>query len=88
MPEAASSVFTKRGRNFMTPEIVRYGWIDGHVAFEVSKGRGMVGERIYGVTFADARDPNTTMDESSMVMTLEAADELIELVKEERNAGN
>lgn len=41
-----------RGVNFMTPEIVGYGWAGPH-AYELSKGTGIMGGTIYGVTVVD-----------------------------------
>lgn len=36
-------------RNFMTPELVGYGQ-QGQMVWELSKGRGMSTEQLYGVT--------------------------------------
>jgi hypothetical protein len=38
--------------NIMTPEIVRFGWINPALAYELSRGRGMYDDVIFGVTFA------------------------------------
>lgn len=38
-----------RGKNFMTPEVVEYGQIDGLRAYELSKGDWQ-GSDIFGVT--------------------------------------
>lgn len=39
------------GKNFITPHILRYGWIEeGKVAFELSKGSGFTSDIIYGVS--------------------------------------
>ena len=42
-----------KGRNFMTPEVLGYTrgtWQGRTVWIEVSKGRGLIGDTIYGVT--------------------------------------
>lgn len=37
-------------KNFMTPNVVKYGKLDKDTAFELSSGRGFKGETIYGLT--------------------------------------
>ena len=37
-------------RNFMTPVLVRYG-VAGPYGYELSRGKGLAGEPIFGVTF-------------------------------------
>ena len=41
-----------RGQNFMTPEWVSNGQ-SGDFVFEISQGRGMEGERIFGLTVVE-----------------------------------
>ena len=36
--------------NFMTPYPLAFGWIDEDTVYEISKGSGIYGEGIYGVT--------------------------------------
>ena len=44
---------TVQGTNFMTPEYVGSGWIEeGKISYEISKGRGIYDEIIYGLTIS------------------------------------
>ena len=41
-------------RNFMTPRVLSYGWIvKNEVAYELSQGYGIKGERIYGLSIVE-----------------------------------
>ena len=68
-----------RGQNFMTPEYVDSGWITpGLIAWEITKGRGMRDEPIFGVTFqrTDERHANgypKCQPQSGLEYTLAAA---------------
>jgi len=49
--------------NFMTPEVIRFGWIRrGAVAFELSRGEGFGGSDLYGVSLV-SQDPTTGVTE-------------------------
>lgn len=39
--------------NFMTPNIIRYGWATDGVAFEISRGLGFDNKPIFGVTIIE-----------------------------------
>ncbi len=82
---SAKAVFKDLGTNFMTPTVIGYGWVNRHVAWELSTGTGIVGEGIWGVSFRDERCPNRTLDgpESLMVLSEAAGYELIDQAKEE-----
>lgn len=42
-----------KGRNFMTPHTVEFGWIiKDKVAYELSRGEGIEHDEIFGVTLA------------------------------------
>lgn len=49
-----SSDFTKfvKGKNFMTPDFIEYGRT-GIFVYEITKGRGLDGNDIYGVTVVE-----------------------------------
>ena len=52
-----------KGNNFMTPNVIRYGWIiENKLAYELGDGRGMESEKIWGVSvrFADGEKGNNT----------------------------
>lgn len=59
-------------KNPMTPNIVRYGWVTEEpslpgikaVAYEVSEGRGIYDERIYGLTIVALMRDSSTQRES------------------------
>ena len=85
----AYRVFLNYGKNFMTPDVIEYGWVDSNVAYELSSGSGIVaGTTIYGVTFLDRRrNEPRPMEYSSAVLDLAAGRELIQIVKEELQHG-
>ena len=50
-----------KGKNMMTPEVLRYGFIDKEesVAYELSEGGGIeLGTTVVGVTFTDGQYDN------------------------------
>jgi|WetSurSiteA1Bulk_404760.scaffolds.fasta_scaffold46704_2 hypothetical protein len=50
-----------KGKNFMTPNILRSDWIiENELAYELSEGRGIYGEKIWGVSvrFSDGEKGN------------------------------
>jgi hypothetical protein len=82
-------------RNFMTPTIIRYGWIKrGTIAYELSKGEGLErGSVIYGVSttfLLEDRDgilpPKTRRgnysEESNVFHSMEQAENFIKRLKE------
>ncbi len=71
------------GINFMTSQPVTYGWVSDDVAYEITEGIGIAGERIWGVSFRNKWEPKKATDYSSMVISREAADEYVELIREE-----
>ena len=80
----AYRVFLNYGKNFMTPDIIEYGWVSDNVAYELSSGWGIGGGTLYGVTFLDRRYDNPrAMEYSSAVEDEAAGRELIKVVKEE-----
>ena len=79
----AYRLFLDYGQNFMTPDVIEYGWVTPTVAYELSSGSGIVGDKIYGVTFIDAERSRKYMDESTAVLSPDAGRELIEIMKEE-----
>ena len=85
---AAYRVFLNYGKNFMTPDVIEYGWVDDNVAYELSTGSGIVGDAIFGVTFLDSRrDEPRSMEYSSAVLDEAAGRELIEIVREDLQHG-
>ena len=39
------------GTSYMTPEVMEYGWLyPGKISYELSKGKGMEDEELFGVT--------------------------------------
>ena len=84
----AYRVFLNYGKNFMTPDVIEYGWVSDNVAYELSSGSGIVGDTLYGVTFLDRRrNEPRPMEYSSAVLDLAAGRELIQIVKEELQHG-
>ncbi len=67
---SAASLF--RGRNFMTPSVLRYGW-KGNFAFELSQGEGFKREAIFGVTVKTA-DGESDYDKSAMFYSRDEAE--------------
>ena len=47
-------------KNFMTPDILKTGWCGKLRAFELSRGQGILGGSIYGVTVVQLREDGTT----------------------------
>jgi hypothetical protein len=52
MNYCADEIFriTCKGRNFMTPDIIQRRELAPNVAYELSEGRGIWSEKLYGVT--------------------------------------
>lgn len=72
-------------KNFMTPNVMRRGKINKNRAYELSNGRGMSNQKIYGVTIVDIDDNgNTTRrtDLSDCFQSLDSAERFIESLKE------
>ena len=65
-----------KGKNIMTPTIIKYGQ-QGDYVYELSKGRGMTDNEIYGVTVVDLRIDKHRSDLSQMFFELELAEEYI-----------
>ena len=42
--------FPQRDKNFMTPNVEKFGKVNCNVAYELSSGRGFENDTIYGVT--------------------------------------
>ena len=72
-----------KGTNFMTPEVIRYGRgsKDGPTAsvayYELSTGRGLTNEPIWGVTVRDAHGKRFDPDPSKMFFSLAEAEAFI-----------
>lgn len=49
-------------KNIFTPNVIRIGKIDRNTAYEISYGRGMTVERIYGVSIAVCVDGKCSND--------------------------
>jgi len=63
--------------NFMTPNVVRYGWIKkDQFAYEISKGLGFDNEPIYGITIVEVTANGKTQrrtDLGQMFFSMEEA---------------
>ena len=68
----ARDYFKTQGKNFMTPEIIRYIDSDRYL-IELSRGTGFDHEPIYGVTVATITG-RPLFDESQMFHSLEEAE--------------
>jgi hypothetical protein len=69
----------------MTPDAYEYGWIGDDYMYELSEGKGLVGEPIFGVSvrlISGGRD-EFSRDQSDLVMSRKAAREWIETAREE-----
>ena len=93
----AGSAFNQavKGRNLMTPEILEYGYArDRALIWELSTGRGIFSERIWGVTVvgrdaAGQPNRNAGKDLSKCCHSLREAREYIaSLDEEEETDGN
>ena len=76
--------------NFMTPEVISYHK-KGNLLLEVSKGRGIYGETIYGATFLRVTD--TKYEKCDFNDCVKSEKEAIDLLKrmaelEEENESN
>ena len=73
------------GPNFMTPEVIEWGFVGDEYVYELSKGTGFVGEEIIGVSFrpidGGGSNDGWSREWSDMVISLEAGHELIELAR-------
>lgn len=65
--------------NFMTPEVISYH-NKGNLLLEVSKGRGIYGEAIYGATFLRITD--TKYEKCNFNECVKSEKEAINLLKE------
>lgn len=45
-----------KGRNFMTPDVIRYGEINEHAVYELSSGTGIFSADLFGVTVKGTGD--------------------------------
>ena len=74
------------GPNFMTPDVIEWGFVGDEYVYELSKGTGFVGEEIIGVSLRHRRkggdNDEFSREWSEMVLSLEAGHELIELARE------
>lgn len=71
-------------RNFITPQIIRYGKVDKNLAYELSRGEGIKGEDIYGVSVVELKQDGTTerrIDLSNMFYSLREAQDYIKTLK-------
>ena len=78
------------GVNFMTPTTVTYGFVDDEYVYEISEG-WFCPDYLVGVSVRRIGSDGT-MDEfsrewSEMVLSLDAADEWVELVREAAKEG-
>jgi hypothetical protein len=64
-----------KGKNFMTPDVVRFGQ-QGDYVYELSKGE-FLGDEIYGVTVVDLRTKSKRDDLSSSFQSYEQANDYI-----------
>ena len=46
-------------KNFMTPEILKFGKIGSNLVFELSQGTDFENEKIYGVTIVEIKEEKT-----------------------------
>jgi len=60
--------------NFMTPEVLRYGWLPDGCAYELSTGTGIGGQPIWGVTIVDPKRPQDRPKRSKCCHSLEEAE--------------
>jgi DNA-directed RNA polymerase subunit RPC12/RpoP len=47
-------------KNFITPSVIGYGFVSDNVAYEISKGKGIMGGEIIGLSIAKQRPDGTT----------------------------
>ena len=83
-PTSARELFRstfKGSTNFLTREVVTYGWVaSGRHAYEISRGEGMGGGYLYGVTIIDA-DGTHNSDLSEAVHSLGAVEEKLQRIR-------
>lgn len=65
--------------NFMTPTVIRYGK-QGDFLYELSRGAGLFGKPLFGVTVLDL-DGTHRHDLSESFSTIEEAESYIEVLK-------
>jgi hypothetical protein len=59
----AGEIITKQygmSRNFITPTVIERELINNHTAFELSKGRGMSNQEIFGLTVVNINEYGAT----------------------------
>lgn len=72
-----------KSRNIMTPNVIRYGKISKNIAYELSSGRGIVNEQIYGVSVVEIDENGETIrrtDLSKMFYSLEESEDYIKKI--------
>ncbi len=71
-----------KGRNFITPDIEEYGWIneDDDIAYELSSGR-FLSNYVIGVTLNSNQGLNMSFTGSNRVDTIRQAKEYIRQLK-------
>ncbi len=76
-------------KNVMTPNVISYGKIDNTTAYELSEGRGMEGQKVYGVSIVKYDDnTNNTQrdyDRSKMFYNKQEAQQYIKNLQEVDN---
>ena len=77
-PQSAADLFP--GVNFITNEQLRFGWTDDGYAYEISRGRGILGGTVYGLSFRTADGETITSEQDArpgLYDSLEAVEEAL-----------
>ena len=86
MSRSASQIWHSfdMGPNFMTPDVIKWGFIGDDYVYELSKGTGFVGEEIIGVTVRsmEGEHDEFSREWSELQFSLASAHEWIELARE------
>jgi hypothetical protein len=69
-----------KGRNIMTPTFITWGK-KGNVYYELTEGRGLTNNPIFGVTVRDSKGNRLEPDLSKLFHSLTSANEYIETLK-------
>lgn len=69
-------------KNFMTPEVIKYGKISKNLAYELSFGIGLCREDLYGVSVVELLDDGTTRRRTDLSKVLNSLKEALDYIEE------
>jgi len=80
----ASSIFNKavKGANFMTPTVLTIAFVTKNIVYELSTGRGIGNDKIWGLTFVEYIPGETSKRRFDLSKCCHSMDEVEETLSE------